>query len=557
VSDQNLYDILGVRRDASWAEIRAAYLKLAKQWHPDRNPDNAAEAERRFKEIAHAYEVLSDPQKRAGYDAAGPGGEQSSGFEDTMDDDAAFDLFVSVLLDLAFELAESGADQIAIYQALVDMGCPVGTAKTLAQRAHKLGGDRPARSPRREPPGADHPKARTDSFGGGEDPPNDKSESAPRDVVDLSFTTVATWVLTIPWGLNVGFSLASGDIDRIAAALLVQPFASGMIILLSWLGEVTILKAWGRRRSMIINWQKYAALILILAAIGLASGSAMRMFFQANDTSEYAADAANASPIKAPPALTQRQQPIPTDTRVFEITYFSEPSGGEIVIGDFNYGQGPVTLRYQVPEGLYDGDRMEMPGGYAVWADGSRSLSYSYFYTTLDPKNKMSFTFQRLVSSSGNEFLPDESAIEMVDIPVVTERTPTIASQNILPSRPNLMANGGVWTGIGRDQGMDWEILIKVSRGGYVGQIVGSSSYQDTGYQLPPCLCNLELLSIMDDRIVLREKKVNSLSIACVNSPAEKDITISYNGRNWSGVWKKRPSGKRVTMEAFLNYTAN
>lgn len=176
MSDQNLYDILGVRRDASSAEIRAAYLKLAKQWHPDRNPDNAAEAERRFKEIAHAYDVLSDPQKRAAYDAAGAGGDQSSGFEDTMDDDAAFDLFVSVLLDLAFELAESGADQIAIYQALVDMGCPSGTAKTLAQRAHKLGGDGPAGSSRREPPGADHPKARTDSFGVGEIPPNDNSE---------------------------------------------------------------------------------------------------------------------------------------------------------------------------------------------------------------------------------------------------------------------------------------------------------------------------------------------------------------------------------------------
>ncbi len=137
MSEKNLYDILGVRPDASQAEIRAAYLKLAKQWHPDRNTGNEAEAERRFKEIAHAYEVLSNSEKRAAYDAAS---QQSSGFESTMDEADAFDLFISVLLDLAFELAENGADQIAIYQALIDMGCPSGTAKTLAQKAHKLGG---------------------------------------------------------------------------------------------------------------------------------------------------------------------------------------------------------------------------------------------------------------------------------------------------------------------------------------------------------------------------------------------------------------------------------
>lgn len=138
MSEKNLYEILGVRPDASQALIRAAYLKLAKQWHPDRNKSDEAEAEKRFKEIAHAYNVLSDPKKRVAYDAAS---QESSGFESTIDEADAFDLFISVLLDLAFELAENGADQITIYQALIDMGCPGGTAKTLAQKAHKLGGN--------------------------------------------------------------------------------------------------------------------------------------------------------------------------------------------------------------------------------------------------------------------------------------------------------------------------------------------------------------------------------------------------------------------------------
>jgi curved DNA-binding protein len=67
---KDYYKILGVERKASEAEIRKAYRKLAMQYHPDRNPENK-QAEERFKEINEAYQVLSDPQKRAHYDRLG------------------------------------------------------------------------------------------------------------------------------------------------------------------------------------------------------------------------------------------------------------------------------------------------------------------------------------------------------------------------------------------------------------------------------------------------------------------------------------------------------
>src|SRR5829696_8657670 len=80
----DFYDTLGVKKGASEEEIKKAYRKLARKWHPDANPGDA-QAEERFKQIQEAYSVLSDPLKHKQFDAGGMfgfggGGGQPGGF---------------------------------------------------------------------------------------------------------------------------------------------------------------------------------------------------------------------------------------------------------------------------------------------------------------------------------------------------------------------------------------------------------------------------------------------------------------------------------------------
>ncbi|MEM7026248.1 MAG: molecular chaperone DnaJ [Pseudomonadota bacterium] len=70
MAKRDYYEVLGVGRNASAAELKSSYRKLAMKHHPDRNPDDPA-AEQRFKEVSEAYEVLKDDQKRAAYDQFG------------------------------------------------------------------------------------------------------------------------------------------------------------------------------------------------------------------------------------------------------------------------------------------------------------------------------------------------------------------------------------------------------------------------------------------------------------------------------------------------------
>ena len=86
---RDYYEVLGVSKTATDEELKKAFRKKAKQYHPDANPDNKEAAEVKFKEVNEAYEVLSDKQKRAMYDQfghSGPNGYSNdfsgfSGFE--------------------------------------------------------------------------------------------------------------------------------------------------------------------------------------------------------------------------------------------------------------------------------------------------------------------------------------------------------------------------------------------------------------------------------------------------------------------------------------------
>jgi len=68
---KDYYAVLGLTKGAAEKDIKSAYRKLARKWHPDANPENTKEAEEKFKEISEAYEVLGDPEKRKKYDVLG------------------------------------------------------------------------------------------------------------------------------------------------------------------------------------------------------------------------------------------------------------------------------------------------------------------------------------------------------------------------------------------------------------------------------------------------------------------------------------------------------
>jgi len=79
MSERDYYEVLGIDKGADEAKIKKAYKRLAMKYHPDRNAGDKAGAEKKFKEVRKAYDVISDPQKRAAYDQFGHAGVGQNG----------------------------------------------------------------------------------------------------------------------------------------------------------------------------------------------------------------------------------------------------------------------------------------------------------------------------------------------------------------------------------------------------------------------------------------------------------------------------------------------
>lgn len=110
----DFYEVLGVDRDASKDVVKGAYRKLALKWHPDKHPDKQKSAEKRFRKIAEAYEVLSNDESREQYDNYGTTGEES-------DDGSHFEgSFEDFLRDSGFEFNFHEPDEV-LEKALQDL----------------------------------------------------------------------------------------------------------------------------------------------------------------------------------------------------------------------------------------------------------------------------------------------------------------------------------------------------------------------------------------------------------------------------------------------------
>ena len=121
MSQKDYYEVLGVERSGTTDEIKKAYRQLAMKFHPDKNPDDPS-AEKKFKDVAEAFEVLSDPERRDLYDRYGQEGLRERGYSQTNFSSAEdiFRHFSDVFSDSIFEGFFGGGSQSVVAHAMRD-----------------------------------------------------------------------------------------------------------------------------------------------------------------------------------------------------------------------------------------------------------------------------------------------------------------------------------------------------------------------------------------------------------------------------------------------------
>ncbi|KAL6139173.1 hypothetical protein ACLB2K_064450 [Fragaria x ananassa] len=142
------YSVLGIRKDASFSDIRTAYRKLAMKWHPDRwpgnkNPSVAGDANRRFQQIQEAYSVLSNEGKRSMYDA---------GLYDPLEEeDEEFGDFMQEMISMMNNVKDEGDSFEDLQRMFVEMvgaegnhgmGFDIGGTDPTANKKARVGSSR-------------------------------------------------------------------------------------------------------------------------------------------------------------------------------------------------------------------------------------------------------------------------------------------------------------------------------------------------------------------------------------------------------------------------------
>merc|ERR1712151_617193 len=117
--NDDYYELLGISKTATEAEIKKAYRGAALKWHPDKNPDDKENAEKMFKKLSNAYSVLADPGKRRHYDMFGPAGARDKGGINPED----------IFAEVFREMSEADPEAFEAFEALFGKGKGKGKGK--------------------------------------------------------------------------------------------------------------------------------------------------------------------------------------------------------------------------------------------------------------------------------------------------------------------------------------------------------------------------------------------------------------------------------------------